>query len=75
MHFGLSSVFCYSKYKWNINIYFTDQPICTSFEVAEINDGSPFFLCPLLENADNETECCGEAGQQVCCAPTDEQQQ
>ena len=75
MHFGLSSVFCYSKYNWNINIYFTDQPICTSFEVAEINDGSPFFLCPLLENADNETECCGEAGQQVCCAPTDEQQQ
>ena len=58
-----------------MNISFTDQPICTSFEVAEINDGSPFFLCPLLENADNETECCGEAGQQVCCAPTDDEQQ
>ena len=75
MRFLVSQQFMLQMYKRNMNISFTDQPICTSFEVAEINDGSPFFLCPLLENADNETECCGEAGQQVCCAPTDEQQQ
>ena len=45
------------------------ETVCSNLTIAEINDGSPYFICPLLDNADNETECCGEPGEQNCCAP------
>ena len=42
--------------------------VCSNNSISAINDGSPFFACPLADNADNETRCCGQPGEQVCCA-------
>lgn len=45
------------------------EAVCSSSTIADLNYGSPYFICPLSENADHETACCGRLGQQTCCAP------
>lgn len=48
-------------------IYFTANSVCEDEFIAAVNDGSPFFLCPLTANAEDEIRCCGRPGEQVCC--------
>ena len=45
----------------------TAESVCEDNAIADVNNGSPFFLCPLADDADDAIRCCGVPGEQVCC--------